>query len=39
MWVLVQCFPMAFLAEQAGGLATTGTQRILDIMPQQIHER
>ena len=39
MWVIVQCFPMAFLVEQAGGLATTGTERILDIMPQQIHER
>ena len=30
---------MAFLVEQAGGLATTGNDRILDIMPQQIHER
>lgn len=24
---------------QAGGLATTGTKRILDIQPTQIHER
>ncbi len=30
---------MAFLVEQAGGVATTGHDRILDIMPQQIHER
>jgi len=25
--------------KQAGGLATTGTKRILDIQPTQIHER
>jgi fructose-1,6-bisphosphatase I len=30
---------MAFLVEQAGGLATTGTKRILDIQPTSIHER
>ena len=27
------------LSIQAGGLATTGTKRILDIQPTQIHER
>ena len=37
--LLLQCFPMAYLVEQAGGLANTGTQRILDIVPTQIHER
>ncbi|KAL0047022.1 hypothetical protein WJX82_004407 [Trebouxia sp. C0006] len=37
--LLYECFPMAFLVEQAGGVATTGHERILDIMPQQIHER
>lgn len=31
--LLYECFPMAFLMEQAGGLASTGTQRILDIQP------
>jgi len=31
--------PMAFLMEQAGGAATTGTQRILDIVPTSIHQR
>eukprot|EP01083_Nonionella_stella_P275717 936597_1 len=31
--------PMAFLIEQAGGLATTGRNRILDLQPQSIHER
>jgi fructose-1,6-bisphosphatase I len=30
---------MAFLVEQAGGLATNGKQRILDIQPKQLHER
>jgi len=31
--------PMAFIVEQAGGKAVTGTQRILEIVPQKIHER
>ncbi|PCH37955.1 fructose-1,6-bisphosphatase [Wolfiporia cocos MD-104 SS10] len=37
--LLYEAFPMAFLTEQAGGLATTGTKRILDIVPKSIHER
>jgi fructose-1,6-bisphosphatase I len=31
--------PMAFIIEQAGGRATTGKQRIMDIKPEQIHQR
>ena len=31
--------PMAFLMEQAGGRATNGKQRILDIQPKSLHER
>ncbi|MFZ7229397.1 class 1 fructose-bisphosphatase [Avibacterium avium] len=31
--------PIAFLAEQAGGLATDGYQRILDIQPTELHQR
>ncbi|MDF7667610.1 class 1 fructose-bisphosphatase [Orbaceae bacterium ESL0727] len=31
--------PIAFLAEQAGGKATDGYQRILDIVPQKLHQR
>ncbi|HNI85102.1 MAG TPA: fructose-bisphosphatase class I, partial [Ottowia sp.] len=27
------------LIEQAGGAATNGRQRILDVQPQQLHER
>lgn len=30
---------MAMLMEQAGGLASTGSGRILDVMPKSIHER
>ena len=37
--LLYECFPMAFVVEQAGGLATTGSQRILDIVPSSIHQR
>ncbi|EAU88541.1 fructose-bisphosphatase [Coprinopsis cinerea okayama7 len=37
--LLYEAFPMAYLTEQAGGIATTGTQRILDITPKTIHER
>ncbi|KNE65744.1 hypothetical protein AMAG_09722 [Allomyces macrogynus ATCC 38327] len=37
--VLYECFPMAFLVENAGGRATTGTQRILDMVPMAIHQR
>ncbi len=31
--------PMAFLMEQAGGAATDGVQRIMDIKPTSLHER
>ena len=37
--ILYECFPMAMLVEQAGGVATSGTQRILDIVPDTIHGR
>jgi len=37
--LLYEAFPMAFLTEQAGGIATTGKQRILDIEPKGIHDR
>ncbi|UJF24035.1 class 1 fructose-bisphosphatase [Suttonella sp. R2A3] len=37
--LLYECNPMAFLAEQAGGLATDGYQRILDIEPTELHQR
>ena len=31
--------PMSFLVEQAGGAATNGLQRILEVQPGQLHER
>ncbi len=34
-----ECNPMAFLVEAAGGTATTGTQRILDVEPEELHQR
>ncbi|MEE4216883.1 MAG: class 1 fructose-bisphosphatase [Xanthomonadales bacterium] len=34
-----ECNPIAFLVEQAGGAASTGEQRILDIEPTGIHQR
>jgi fructose-1,6-bisphosphatase I len=37
--LLYEANPLAFLAEQAGGLATDGTQRILEKVPKAMHER
>ena len=37
--LLYECNPIAFLAEQAGGKASTGFQRTLDIKPTTLHQR
>ncbi len=37
--LLCEASPLAFVAEQAGGAASDGRLRILDIMPQTLHER
>jgi len=37
--LLYEASPVAFLAEQAGGSATDGQRRILDIQPDAIHQR
>lgn len=37
--LLYEANPIAFLAEQAGGRATDGTRRILDIQPTDLHQR
>ncbi len=37
--LLYELYPMAYLVEQAGGAASTGKARILDIIPAQIDER
>ena len=31
--------PLAFVAEQAGGAASTGQERILDVQPKRLHQR
>jgi fructose-1,6-bisphosphatase I len=37
--LMYEANPMSWLIEQAGGAATNGHQRILDIPPKQLHER
>lgn len=37
--LLCEASPLAFVVEQAGGLACDGKQRILDIMPRYLHDR
>ncbi|MBV8618691.1 MAG: class 1 fructose-bisphosphatase [Curvibacter sp.] len=37
--LMYEANPMSWLVEQAGGAATNGRQRILDIQPGQLHER
>ena len=37
--LLYECNPMAYLAEQANGLASDGFGRILDIEPTELHQR
>ena len=37
--LMYEANPMAFLVEQAGGTATNGHQRIMDLQPGKLHER
>ncbi|HEY9044697.1 MAG TPA: class 1 fructose-bisphosphatase [Ohtaekwangia sp.] len=37
--LIYECNALAFVAEQAGGKATNGTTRILDIKPDSLHQR
>ncbi len=37
--LMYEANPMSWLVEQAGGMATNGRERILDIQPTQLHER
>ena len=36
--LMYEANPLGFVAEQAGGAASTGKQRILDIMPEHLHQ-
>jgi fructose-1,6-bisphosphatase I len=37
--LMYEANPMSWLVEQAGGAATNGRKRILDLQPKQLHER
>ena len=37
--LMYEANPMSFIVEQAGGAATNGIQPILEIQPEQLHER
>src|SRR5690606_27132860 len=37
--LMYEANPMGLIVEQAGGMAINGKQRILDIVPEQLHER
>jgi fructose-1,6-bisphosphatase I len=37
--LLYECIPMSYLIENAGGKSTDGIQRILDLQPEDVHER
>jgi fructose-1,6-bisphosphatase I len=37
--LLYECNPMAFIVEQAGGMAHTGRERVLDVKPESLHQR
>ena len=37
--LMYEANPMSFIVEQAGGAATTGRERIMDLQPKGIHQR
>tara|TARA_Y100000590_G_scaffold154142_2_gene177151 strand:- start:2661 stop:3635 length:975 start_codon:yes stop_codon:yes gene_type:complete len=37
--LMYEANPLGFVAEQAGGAASTGYVRIMDVMPEQLHQR
>ncbi|MBD79222.1 MAG: class 1 fructose-bisphosphatase [Crocinitomicaceae bacterium] len=37
--LLYECNPLAFIVEQAGGKASDGDQRIMEIVPRELHQR
>jgi fructose-1,6-bisphosphatase I len=37
--LLYECNPMAFLIEQAGGIASDGFKRVMEIKPTELHQR
>jgi fructose-1,6-bisphosphatase I len=37
--LLYEGAPMSFIMEQAGGVSTTGTKRVMEITPEYVHQR
>ncbi len=37
--LMYEASPMSFIVEQAGGIGSTGRERLLDVVPQDIHQR
>jgi fructose-1,6-bisphosphatase I len=37
--LVYECNAMSFIVEQAGGKASTGTQRVMDVQPTELHQR
>ncbi len=37
--LVYECNPMAYIVEQAGGRATNGKERIMEIQPKKLHQR
>jgi len=37
--LLYECAPMSMIVEQAGGIGSTGQERVLDVMPTAVHQR
>ena len=37
--LLYEANPIAFIIEQAGGMASTGRERLLDVVPEELHQR
>jgi len=37
--LMYECHALSFVVEQAGGMATTGKERIMEIKPESLHQR
>ncbi len=38
LWLMYEANPLAMIVEQAGGAATNGWKRILDVVPASLHQ-
>jgi fructose-1,6-bisphosphatase I len=39
LMLMCEVNPLAFVCEQAGGAASIGSERVLDVQPQHLHQR